>query len=80
MRGDEVLEQVHAVREAHAARFGFDLHAILADLRKREPANGRVGDSPEVRRAGDPEPMTEGQTHASQAASAAVDVAVDRLS
>jgi hypothetical protein len=36
MWADEVLEEVRAVREAHAARFGFDLKAIVEDLRKRE--------------------------------------------
>jgi hypothetical protein len=40
MWGDEVLEDVRATREAHAARFGFDLAAILSDLRRRESTNG----------------------------------------
>lgn len=40
MWGDEVLEQVRATREAHAARFGFDVQAILTDLRRRESASG----------------------------------------
>ncbi len=40
MWGDKVLEEVRAVREAHAARFGFDLQAIVEDLRKREATSG----------------------------------------
>lgn len=40
MWGDQVLEEVRAVREAHAARFDFDLQAIVDDLRKRESTNG----------------------------------------
>ena len=40
MWGDEVLEQVRAVREAQAARFDFNLRAIIADLRGREAGNG----------------------------------------
>lgn len=40
MWGDQVLEEVRAVREAHAARFGFDLQAIVADLRRRESTSG----------------------------------------
>ena len=40
MWGDEVLEEVRAVREAHAARFSFDLQAIVEDLRNREAMSG----------------------------------------
>ena len=40
MWGDNVLEEVRAIREAHAARFGFDLRAIVEDLRKREGMSG----------------------------------------
>jgi hypothetical protein len=38
---DEVLEEVRKVREAYAARFGYDLAAIFRDLRERELASGR---------------------------------------
>ena len=40
MWGDKVLEEVRAVREAHAARFHFNLRAIVDDLRNRESASG----------------------------------------
>ena len=41
MWADRVLEEVRAVREAHAARFGFDIRAIVEDLQRREYAGGR---------------------------------------
>ena len=41
MWADRVLEEVRAIREAHAARFGFDIRAIVADLQTRERADGR---------------------------------------
>jgi hypothetical protein len=39
MWGDEVLEKVREARTSLAARFGFDLEAILADLRQREASS-----------------------------------------
>ena len=33
---DEIVEEVRRIREAHAARFNYDLDAIVADFRKRE--------------------------------------------
>ena len=33
---DPIVEEIRKVREEHAARFGFDLDAIVADFRKRE--------------------------------------------
>jgi hypothetical protein len=33
---DPIVEELHRVREAHAARFGNDLRAIAADLRRVE--------------------------------------------
>jgi hypothetical protein len=33
---DEVVEEVRKAREALAAKWGFDLKAILADARKRQ--------------------------------------------
>jgi hypothetical protein len=35
---DEIIDEVRAAREAHAARFGFDLQAIYDDLKKSETA------------------------------------------
>jgi hypothetical protein len=42
---DDVLQEVRAAREAYARSFGYDLGAIVADLRARDLA----GDWPVVR-------------------------------
>ena len=36
MKSDPIVEEVRKVREAHAAKFGYDLAAICGDLRARE--------------------------------------------
>lgn len=33
---DEIVEEVRKVRQEHAARFDYDLDAIVADFKKRE--------------------------------------------
>lgn len=33
---DEIIAEVRAVREAHAAKFNFDLDAIFEDLKRSE--------------------------------------------
>lgn len=38
---DEIVEEVRAVREAHAARFGYDLDAIYQDLQAQEQQSQR---------------------------------------
>jgi hypothetical protein len=38
---DEILEEIHSVREEHAKSFNYDLHAICGDLRKQEARSGR---------------------------------------
>jgi hypothetical protein len=38
---DEVLEEIHKIREEHAKYFNYDLHAICEDLRKKQAARGR---------------------------------------
>jgi hypothetical protein len=47
MTEDDVLREVRAVREAYARLHGFNVRAMLADLRARDAA----GDWPVVRRA-----------------------------
>lgn len=45
MLNDEVIDEVRAIREAHAAKFNFDLRAIFEDLKKSEAehlADGRA--------------------------------------
>jgi hypothetical protein len=36
MLNDEVVNEVRAIREAHAAKFGYALRAIYEDLKKTE--------------------------------------------
>jgi len=36
MKTDPIVEAIRKVREAHAARFGYDLAAICADLKGKE--------------------------------------------
>lgn len=36
MKSDPIVEEVRKVREAHAAKFNYDLSAICADLKKKE--------------------------------------------
>ena len=41
MKLDPVLAEIRAVREAYSSRFGGDVKAMLADLRKRQQEGGR---------------------------------------
>jgi hypothetical protein len=36
MASDPIIEEIHRIREAYAARFNYDLRAIYQDLKKRE--------------------------------------------
>jgi hypothetical protein len=38
---DPIVEEVRRVRDAHAARFDYDLAAICEDFRERERRSGR---------------------------------------
>ena len=38
---DEIVEEVRAIRDAHAAHFGYDLDAIYQDLKNQEQQSGR---------------------------------------
>ncbi len=38
---DEVVNQVRQAREQNAAKFNYDLKAIVADARKRQKKSGR---------------------------------------
>jgi len=40
MYRDEIVEEVRKIRQAHAARFDYDLDAIVADFGKREAEEG----------------------------------------
>ena len=38
---DEVLEEIHTIREDHAKSFNYDLQAMCDDLRRKQAASGR---------------------------------------
>jgi len=38
---DPIVEEVRAIREAHAAKFDYDLKRIFADLKEQERTSGR---------------------------------------
>ena len=40
MKEDEVVAEVRRVRNAHAAKFGYDLDAIVRDFKSREGKDG----------------------------------------
>ena len=40
MMKDEIVEQVRKAREGNAAKFNYDLKAIMADARKRQKDSG----------------------------------------
>jgi hypothetical protein len=40
MWNDPIVEEVRSVRKQLAAKFGFDVHSIFADLRKRQAMLG----------------------------------------
>ena len=42
MMKDEIVNQVRQVRELNAARFNYDLKAIVADARKRQKNSGHA--------------------------------------
>jgi hypothetical protein len=41
MKLDPILAEIRAFREAYSEKFGGDVKAMLADLRKRREASGR---------------------------------------
>ncbi|MGB7413828.1 MAG: hypothetical protein WA902_06440 [Thermosynechococcaceae cyanobacterium] len=38
---DEIVEEIHQIREEYAKSFNYDLDAIFADLRKKQAESGR---------------------------------------
>ena len=43
MLNDEIVDEVRAIREAHAAKFGYNLRAIYEDLKKSETEHIAAG-------------------------------------
>ena len=54
MMKDEVVDQVSEVREQNAAKFNYDLKAIVADARKRQKNSGHqvVSFAPRPKKSG----------------------------
>jgi vacuolar-type H+-ATPase subunit E/Vma4 len=38
---NEILEEIHKIREEHARAFNYDLQAICDDLRQKQEKSGR---------------------------------------
>ena len=38
---DEIVEEIHQIREEYAKSFSYDLDAIFADLRKKQAESGK---------------------------------------
>ena len=41
MHNDPIVDEVRKLRDAHAAKFDYDLDAIFRDLKAKEKASGR---------------------------------------
>ncbi|MEG3937361.1 MULTISPECIES: hypothetical protein [unclassified Microcoleus] len=41
MLQDEIVEEIHKIREEYAKSFNYDLEAIFADLQKKQAESGR---------------------------------------
>ncbi|MCL1466015.1 hypothetical protein [Argonema galeatum] len=41
MLQNEILEEIHRIRDEYAKSFNYDLNAIFADLRKQQAESGR---------------------------------------
>ena len=42
MTPDPIVEEIHKIREEHAARYNNDLHAICEAIREEERTSGRT--------------------------------------
>ena len=42
MADDEIMREVRAIREAYAAKFGFNIRALFEDAKRREGKDGRA--------------------------------------
>jgi hypothetical protein len=38
---DRIVDEIRRIRDAHAARFNYDLDAIYRDIKEQEKASGR---------------------------------------
>lgn len=60
---DPIVEEVRRVREAHAARFNYDLDAIFQDIKEQEKKSGHKFVAGASRRA-EPEAAADLRRHA----------------
>jgi hypothetical protein len=51
---DPLLKEIWDYRERYAAKFGYDLHAMCQDLRKREKASGKKLSDRRIQKANEP--------------------------
>lgn len=56
MEDDNVLARIRAYRDAHAAKFNYDIEAMFRDVRSRQGKDGRVVLSPPPKPEPAPEP------------------------
>lgn len=42
MGNDPIVDEIHRLREEHAVRFHYDLHAICEDFRAAQSSSGRT--------------------------------------
>jgi hypothetical protein len=42
MRNEPIIEEIHRIRDGHAAKFNYDLHAIFEDIQRMERESGRI--------------------------------------
>jgi len=38
---DPIVEEIHRIRDEHARKSGYDLHAMCEDIRQKQAASGR---------------------------------------
>jgi len=39
---DPIVEEIRRIRDEHARKFNYDLHAICEDIRQRQASSGRT--------------------------------------
>ena len=61
MTPDPIVDEIHRIRDAHAAKFNFDLRAIFLDLQERQSHSGReyVSFDPQPCHATEPREVTD---------------------
>lgn len=42
MKTDPIIDELHRIRDEHAKKFKYDVHAICEDIRRKEKESGRT--------------------------------------